>query len=542
VAIDQPEDFGARIEDGLAVEVNGLRAFALVTAVAGLVALGQMLARHADIASEQHGSLRALGMTSRELIASDVMAVLPAAAGGAVLAAAGAVAGGPLAITGLARQAEPDPGPWFDSVVVPGATVVGLVVLIVAALASALAAARGRTLERMAPVRPSRGIAFLAALPPPAAVGARMALATGRGPAALPTGPALAGAAVGIAGVVATLVFGARVDHLLDTPRLWGANYDAVVTTEEDTVSDTRTADRLADRSDVAAVAVFDSIDIPIYAGERRSQVEAVTLGARRGTIPPVILGGRAPAAPDEVALGDDVLDDLHVGIGDTVEVDRDGERAALWVVGRYLQPSEDDASSGMLVAPRGLEGLEGEDGDSGVLVRFTPEVDTDAALRRLRDVGGQVEVTAAADDAPSNIDNLDELGALPWALAAFLSVLAAIAAAHALVSTTRRRRRDLAVLRVLGFVGGQVRSTLRWQALTVASVGLLVGVPAGVIAGRRIWSMLADAVGVVDDWSFPWLAVVLAVPAAMSVAVLLAIPAGRAAARVSPSRVLRAE
>jgi putative ABC transport system permease protein len=542
VAIDQPEDFGARIEDGLAVEVNGLRAFALVTAVAGLVALGQMLARHADIASEQHGSLRALGMTSRELIASDVMAVLPAAAGGAVLAAAGAVAGGPLAITGLARQAEPDPGPWFDSVVVPGATVVGLVVLIVAALASALAAARGRTLERMAPVRPSRGTAFLAALPPPAAVGARMALATGRGPAALPTGPALAGAAVGIAGVVATLVFGARVDHLLDTPRLWGANYDAVVTTEEDTVSDTRTADRLADRSDVAAVAVFDSIDIPIYAGERRSQVEAVTLGARRGTIPPVILGGRAPAAPDEVALGDDVLDDLHVGIGDTVEVDRDGERAALWVVGRYLQPSEDDASSGMLVAPRGLEGLEGEDGDSGVLVRFTPEVDTDAALRRLRDVGGQVEVTAAADDAPSNIDNLDELGALPWALAAFLSVLAAIAAAHALVSTTRRRRRDLAVLRVLGFVGGQVRSTLRWQALTVASVGLLVGVPAGVIAGRRIWSMLADAVGVVDDWSFPWLAVVLAVPAAMSVAVLLAIPAGRAAARVSPSRVLRAE
>jgi predicted lysophospholipase L1 biosynthesis ABC-type transport system permease subunit len=542
VAIDQPEDFGARIEDGLAVEVNGLRAFALVTAVAGLVALGQMLARHADIASEQHGSLRALGMTSRELIASDVMAVLPAAAGGAVLAAAGAVAGGPLAITGLARQAEPDPGPWFDSVVVPGATVVGLVVLIVAALASALAAARGRTLERMAPVRPSRGTAFLAALPPPAAVGARMALATGRGPAALPTGPALAGAAVGIAGVVATLVFGARVDHLLDTPRLWGANYDAVVTTEEDTVSDTRTADRLADRSDVAAVAVFDSIDIPIYAGERRSQVEAVTLGARRGTIPPVILGGRAPAAPDEVALGDDVLDDLHVGIGDTVEVDRDGERAALWVVGRYLQPSEDDASSGMLVAPRGLEGLEGEDGDSGVLVRFTPEVNTDAALRRLRDVGGQVEVTAAADDAPSNIDNLDELGALPWALAAFLSVLAAIAAAHALVSTTRRRRRDLAVLRVLGFVGGQVRSTLRWQALTVASVGLLVGVPAGVIAGRRIWSMLADAVGIVDDWSFPWLAVVLAVPAAMSVAVLLAIPTGRAAARVSPSRVLRAE
>ncbi len=541
-AIDQPEDFGARIEDGLAVEVNGLRAFALVATVAGLVALGQVLVRHADTVSEQHGSRRAIGMTSRQLIASDVIAVLPAAAGGAVLAAAGAVAGGPLAITGLARQAEPDPGPWFDAVVVPGAVVVGLVVLMVAALASALAAARGRTQEWMAPVRPSRGTAFLAALPPPAAVGARMALATGRGSAALPTGPALAGAAVGIAGVVATLVFGTRVDHLLETPKLWGANYDAVVTTGEDTVSDVRTADRLAASPDVAAVAVFDLVDVPVYAGERQSRAGAVTLGARRGTIPPVILGGRAPAAPDEVALGDDVLAHLRVDIGDTVEVDHAGERAALRVVGRYLQPSENDARSGMLLAPQGFERLEGEDDDSGVLVRFTPDVDTDAALRRLRELDPQVEVTAATDDRPSDIDNLDELGALPWALAAFLALLAAIAAVHALVSTTRRRRRDLAVLRVLGFVGGQVRSTLRWQALTVAGVGLAVGVPAGLIAGRRIWSALAEAVGVVDDWSFPWLTVVLAVPAAMSVAVLLAVPPGRAAARMSPGRVLRAE
>ena len=75
-----------------------------------------------------------------------------------------------------------------------------------------------------------------------------------------------------------------------------------------------------------------------------------------------------------------------------------------------------------------------------------------------------------------------------------------------------------------------------------IAAVGLVVGVPAGVIAGRRIWSALAEAVGVVDDWSFPWLTVVLAVTAAMAVAVLLAIPPGRAAAHMSPGQVLRSE
>ena len=542
VVIDQPEDFAARIEDGLAVEVNGLRAFALVAGLAGLVALSQALVRQADTLSEQHRSRRALGMTSRQLIASDVTAVLPAAAGGALLAAAGAVAGGSLAITGLARQAEPDPGPWFDSVVLPGAIVVGLVVLVVAAVASAVAAARGPTPDGMVPVRPSRGEAVLAWLPPPAAVGARMALATGRGPAALPSGPALAGAAVGIAGVVAALVFGARVDHLLATPELWGANYDTIVTVGENAPSDESTADEIAGDPAVAAVALFDSVDVRVYAGDRQFEDEAFALWAHRGAIPPVIVDGRAPVAPDEVALGDEVLDHLRVDLGDTVEVDRGDERVALQVVGRHLQPAENDANSGMLLTPQGFEALEGEEGDSGLLVRFAPGVDKDSAVERLRDIGGQVEVTVAADDAPSNVDNLDELGALPWALAVFLALLAAIAAMHALVSATRRRRHDLAVLRVLGFVGGQVRSTLRWQALTVAAVGLLLGVPAGVIAGRRIWSALAEAVGVVDDWSFPWLTVVLAVPVALGVAVLLAIPPGRAAARVPPGRVLRAE
>lgn len=48
--------------------------------------------------------------------------------------------------------------------------------------------------------------------------------------------------------------------------------------------------------------------------------------------------------------------------------------------------------------------------------------------------------------------------------------------------------------------------------------------------------------VGVVDDWSFPWLTVVIAATAALAVAVLLAIPPGRAAARMAPGRVLRSE
>jgi ABC-type lipoprotein release transport system permease subunit len=540
--IDPPDDFAARIEDGLAVEVDGLRAFALVAAIAGVVALGQALVRQADAMSEQHHVRRALGMTSRQLLASGVTAALPVAAGGALLAAVGAVAGGPLAITGLARQAEPDPGPWFDPIVVPGAIAVGLAVLAIAAAALGLAAARGPAGDRTVPARPSGGAGVLAALPATVSLGARTALDTRRGPAALPSRPALVGAAVGIAGVVAALTFGTQVDHLLATPKLWGANYDAIVTTGERATSDERTADVIAGMPDVAAVARFDSMNLAVYAGDREVQDEAVTLWAHRGAIPAMVPEGRAPVAPDEMALGAEVLDRLGVDVGDTVEIDRDGERVALRVVGRHLQPAENDANSGILLTPEAFQALPGEHDDSGMLVRFRPPVDVETAVHRLGDVGEQVEVTVAADDAPANVDNLDELGALPWALAAFLALLAAIAAIHALMSTTRRRRHDIAVLRVLGFVDGQVRSTLRWQALTIAAVGLIVGVPVGVIAGRRIWSGLAGAIGVVDDWSFPWSVVVVAVPVTVGVAVLLTILPGRAAARVSPGQVLRAE
>ena len=214
-----------------------------------------------------------------------------------------------------------------------------------------------------------------------------MALETGRGPTALPSRAALIGVTVGVAGVVATLVVGARVDHLLASPNLWGANYDAIVTTVGDLSSIEPTAERIARDPDVEAVALFDSLDLVVHAADRQSQVEAITLWARQGEIPPVLAQGRAPAAPDEVALGDEVLDRLGLDVGDTLEVDRDGEEVTLRVVGRHLQPAEDDANSGMLLAPQGFEALAGdedEEGDHGVLVRFAPDVDTDTALARL--------------------------------------------------------------------------------------------------------------------------------------------------------------
>ena len=58
-----------------------------------------------------------------------------------------------------------------------------------------------------------------AGLAPPLASGVRMALEPGRGRTAVPVRTAFVGAAVGVLGVTAVLVFSANVDHLAATPR-----------------------------------------------------------------------------------------------------------------------------------------------------------------------------------------------------------------------------------------------------------------------------------------------------------------------------------
>ncbi len=81
------------------------------------------------------------------------------------------------------------------------------------------------------------------------------------------------------------------------------------------------------------------------------------------------------------------------------------------------------------------------------------------------------------------------------------LSGLLALAAlgtlVHTLVMSIRRRRRDLAVLKTLGFVRRQVSATVAWQATTLAGIALVIGLPVGAVVGRWAWTIFANAIGV---------------------------------------------
>jgi ABC-type lipoprotein release transport system permease subunit len=126
--------------------------------------------------------------------------------------------------------------------------------------------------------------------------------------------------------------------------------------------------------------------------------------------------------------------------------------------------------------------------------------------------------------------------------LGAVLALLGAATLTHTLVTAIGRRRRDLAVLKTIGFVRRQVTSTVAWQATTMVAIALLVGMPIGVALGRWAWTLLAGQLGVVSEPVTPLPPVLLVIPATLLVANLVSVVPGWLAGRIPPAVALRAE
>ena len=126
--------------------------------------------------------------------------------------------------------------------------------------------------------------------------------------------------------------------------------------------------------------------------------------------------------------------------------------------------------------------------------------------------------------------------------LGTVLAVLAVGTLAHVLLTSVRRRRRDLAVLKTLGLTRPEVLRLVAWQATALAAAALLIGVPLGVIAGRQAWAFFANAAGVDARPDVPLSLVLLAVPVTLLLANVIAALPGWTAARLRPATVLHAE
>jgi ABC-type lipoprotein release transport system permease subunit len=142
----------------------------------------------------------------------------------------------------------------------------------------------------------------------------------------------------------------------------------------------------------------------------------------------------------------------------------------------------------------------------------------------------------------PAEIENYRAIGILPNLLALALALGAVVALGLTLIASVHRRRRDLALLRTLGFTSRQLLSAVAWQASVAGAIGAIFGVPLGILAGRWLWTLFAENIYAVPYPTVPLIAMLVVALSAMVLANIVAALPGRSAARTSAAQVLRGE
>jgi ABC-type antimicrobial peptide transport system permease subunit len=290
----------------------------------------------------------------------------------------------------------------------------------------------------------------------------------------------------------------------------------------------------------------------------------------------PQVLSGTGLDGPGDIVLGRGTLAQLHKQVGDDVTVQlgpviRD---ARLKIVGTAALPALGDtlgihpslATGAILptsvVTKAALNEAGPDSGPNAIFVRLRSGVSQAAGLRSLQQIANyynqvthspqvvshigaealELEANVLPVQRPAEIVNYRSMGTMPAVLAGGVAAGAVAALGLALVASVRRRRRDLALLKTLGFTRRQLATTVAWQSTVVAVVGLVIGIPLGIAVGRWLWIVFARELSTVPDPVIPAASVALAAVAALVLANLVAALPGRAAARTPAALLLRAE
>lgn len=541
VILTPASDLTAKVDAGTRVLATGLTIFAVVAGLAALVACAQALHRRVADAGRDQPALRAMGLSRAQRVGAIGLAIAPTVVAGVALAA---VLAAPASVTmpiGDARRAEPHPGLDVDATVFAlGALSLLIILAVVGALGAWRVAQRdGQGGAEETDRRPrTTPIRFLRnRLSPPIDLGVSMALDRGARSAAMPVRSALVGAALGAAGIVAVITFGASLDALVSTPARSGWNWTF--------------APDLRPEDEATLLAIPGIQDVGVVQLRKvvidGQQVQGVSMQAERGSPSLTVLRGRMPVGPREIAVGPALADRSHLHLGDRVRaVDHaaGGTTRDMVVVGEVLLPTFDDNpfNDGVAVAPTVIGDLAGSDGFGQALVTFAPTVSAAEARHRMTAALPDSMSVYAFPSPPPDVANLAAVRFLPRLLGVFLGLLALAAVGHALATSLRRRRHDISIVRALGFVGRDVARTISAQSLTLMVIGLAAGVPLGLAIGRVSWRMVADGIGVSSQPTTPPVALVTLGAAALVAGLVVAAFPGRMAARLPTVKALRAE
>ena len=549
----------AKAEQTMRPESIALGVFGLIAALAMLVITGQVISRRLRFNASDLAIIRALGAAPATTVVDGLVGIVVAVLAGSLLAGIVAVTLSPLALLGPIRPYVPN-GLNADWAVVGLGMAVVVVSLIALAIVVALRVAPRNSSTPRARSRVHGSSAARAAanasLPISAVTGIRLALESGTGRSTVPVRSAILGNVFALIILTSTITFGASLHTLVNKPSLYGWNW----------TYEMNGGGGLGDIPAQPAAILLDqnhyvSAWSGVYFGLLKIDGQNISvMGASpHAEVGPPILSGHGFDGPDQIVLGAATLGQLHKKVGDTVEVSSSEGSTKLLVVGTATLPTIGvggaphlEMGSGAVLSykliPAGERNLfDVPSGPNAILVRVKPGTNHQAAFRSLSAIlvklggnsnGGQVQDV----QRPAQIIDYGSLGSTPTVLGAALAAGAVAAMGLTLITSVRRRRRDLALLKILGFTKRQLAAAIAWQSSVATAIGTAVGVPLGVVLGRFLWDLFAREINAVESPTVPMTSVVLIIVGALVLANVVAAIPGRVAANTSTALLLRTE
>jgi ABC-type lipoprotein release transport system permease subunit len=558
VYVSNQDTTAEAVAQSIRPQAYGWWILALLAALGGLAVVGQALGRQSVVESEEYPKFVALGMPRRQLIALGSARNVVIAMAGALGAVVLAFALSPLAPVGEARLAEPSPGLDFDPLVLLVGALAIVIVVAALGLWPSVRASRVRVGESQSGrFRRSPIVTRLSgtSAPPSALIGVRHALERGRGVASVPVGTALFGTVIAVTALCATAVFGTSLSHLTTTPKLYGQDYQLDFNFNQG--NPTKELAAVQRDREVTGIMIGTEDEISING----VSVLSVAGKALRGPLLISKVDGRLPSGVDDISLGNSTLRQVHAHVGSNVratfQVPTGGTRTVSFhVVGTASFPSSlalGGLGTGAALTQAGFVNALCPSGPSqasclkdygrfaqyAVAVRMAPGAKGRADIKHyLRAYPG----VATIPSTPIPLINFGEAVNFPLILGAVLALLGAATLLNLLVVSVARRRREIGLLKALGFVKKQVGATVCWQATTVALVGIVLGVPLGAAIGQVVWHAFSANLGAVPVSVVPVGVLALLGAGVLVVANLLAfVPAVVAARSTTSSELFRA-
>jgi hypothetical protein len=363
--------------------------------------------------------------------------------------------------------------------------------------------------------------------------------------------------------VAASITFGSSLGFLVSRPPLYGWNWDYALLGGFSAAENLPAAETasLLDHDPVVAHwtgVYFEHVKLD-------GQGVPVLASSPGAPVGPPLLSGHGLQAASQVVLGPVTLAQLHKHVGDTVVAGTGrGPPFRLRIVGTASLPTIGSSGSpalqmgtGAIMAaarfPAQARNPQGTPvpGPMAVFITTRPGVTPAAARRSLDQVTAALNRPSDPDSPvggvvsalrPAEIANYRAVGSTPSTLAAILAVAAITALGLTLIASVRRRRREFALLKTLGFTQRQLAATVAWQASVSAVTGVVFGLPLGIAIGRWLWALFARGISAVPDPHVPVPYMVAVALGALVFANLAAVFPGHIAARTPTALLLRAE